>query len=368
MTYAETASLPVAYATAYDCLVRRARLRRGERVLINAATGGVGLAAVQVAQRLGAEIHATAGSPEKRAYLTGLGIAKVMDSRTLDFQRETVEAGGVDVVLNSLAGDRITAGLRTLRPNGRFVEIGKRDVASGTALDLRLLEQGATFSVYYPDVYGTDFAECWAEVSALLRTGALPALPVRAFPETEVTEAFRYMSRARHIGKIVVTRPGADGTAAGRPGGGGLIPLGDGITNAIGVRAVHDAFALARPQVLVSRRGAAAREDDFLVAEQILDRRPSASAQHRPPLPYDCVTPNGATEEALAAIWSDLLGLDRVGREDRFPDLGGDSLAATQIVAAVRKRYGVRVSPADILDGRPLHALAAFIDTHRTTG
>ncbi|MEU9336549.1 amino acid adenylation domain-containing protein [Streptomyces sp. NPDC048290] len=367
MSFAEAAALPVAYTTAYDCLVRRAGLRRGERVLIHAATGGVGLAAVHIARRVGAEILATAGSPDKRAHLTGLGVTTVMDSRTLAFERETTEAGGVDVVLNSLGGERIAAGLRTLRPDGRFIEIGRRDVAAGTALDLRLLERGVTFSVYYPDLLGASLADGWAEVAGLLRTGELPALPVRTFAEGAVGEAFQYMAGARHIGKIVVTRPGADETEPAATGG--LIPLDDGITNATGTRAVREALALGLPQVLVSRRGTATREADFLVAEQVLSHRPSATARHRPELPYAYTAPTGTTEAALAAIWSELLGLDNVGREDRFTDLGGDSLTATQIVAAIRKRYGVRVSPADILDGRPLSALAELVDAeHVPTG
>ena len=113
MSAEAAASLPVAFLTAEYALTHLARLQRGERVLIHAGAGGVGLAAIQVAQRAGAEIFATAGSPEKRDYLARLGVPHVLDSRSLVFAdeiRERTAGRGVDVVLNSLAGDFITSG------------------------------------------------------------------------------------------------------------------------------------------------------------------------------------------------------------------------------------------------------------------
>src|SRR5262249_7464892 len=131
---------PVAFLTAHYALNSLARLQPGERVLIHAAAGGVGLAAVQLAQRAGAEIFATAGSEEKRTHLKSLGIKHVMDSRTLAFADEILEkAGGegVDVVLNSLSGEAIARSLRVLRPFGRFVEIGKSDILRNSRIGLR---------------------------------------------------------------------------------------------------------------------------------------------------------------------------------------------------------------------------------------
>jgi len=106
-------------------------MRAGERVLIHAATGGVGLAAVQIAQQAGAEVLATAGSPWKREFLRALGVKHVMDSRSVAFAdnvREITAGRGVDIVLNSLAGEAIAKGVECLGPGGRFLEIGKRDV------------------------------------------------------------------------------------------------------------------------------------------------------------------------------------------------------------------------------------------------
>ncbi|HET9442174.1 MAG TPA: zinc-binding dehydrogenase, partial [Acidimicrobiales bacterium] len=137
--FEDAATLPVAFLTAIYALDRRARLAAGERVLIHSASGGVGLAAVQVARLAGAEVLATAGTPEKRAYLESLGIEHVMDSRSLDFGSEVLRrtgGEGVDVVLNTLAGEAAACGVGVLRPFGRFVEIGKRDIYEGGRLDL----------------------------------------------------------------------------------------------------------------------------------------------------------------------------------------------------------------------------------------
>ena len=131
LSYEESATIPAAYLTAYIALIDRGRLQAGERILIHAAAGGVGLAAVKIAQSLGAEVFATAGTDEKREFLRSLGIVHVMNSRTLDFAQEVMQrtAGeGVDVVLNSLGGEFINAGLAVLRRYGRFLELGKRDI------------------------------------------------------------------------------------------------------------------------------------------------------------------------------------------------------------------------------------------------
>ena len=127
----EAATFGVAYLTAWHSLCEVGRLAPGERVLIHSATGGVGLAAISIAKMIGARIYATAGSEAKRALLRDLGVEYVGDSRTVDFADEILDAtdgDGVDVVLNSLAGEAIRRGVAILAPGGRFIELGKRDV------------------------------------------------------------------------------------------------------------------------------------------------------------------------------------------------------------------------------------------------
>ncbi|MFE0272878.1 SDR family NAD(P)-dependent oxidoreductase [Streptomyces sp. NPDC058992] len=208
------AALPAAYATAWYALRRVAGLTAGERVLIHSATGGTGLAAVAVARMTGAEILATAGSPEKRAHLRDMGIEHVMDSRSTGFGTETRAATGgegVDVVLNSLSGPGIRAGLEALRPFGRFVELGVRDILADAPVGLGPFRNNITLSTVdliqlqreRPEVFAAVIREVLAEISS----GRLAPLPHRTYPLDRSTEAFRLMAGAGHIGKIVLTVP-----------------------------------------------------------------------------------------------------------------------------------------------------------------
>jgi acyl transferase domain-containing protein/acyl carrier protein len=212
LSYESAASLPIVFLTARYALEHLARLGRGERVLIHAAAGGVGLAAVQVARRLGAIVLGTAGSIEKREYLVRQGVASVFDSRSLQFAADVMqvtEGAGVDVVLNSLAGPAIAASLSTLAPYGRFVEIGKRDIYENTRLGLAPFRSNLAYfaldlermATERPDFVGALLADVVSQVAS----GELEPLPVRVFPVTELGEAFRHMAQARHTGKIVIS-------------------------------------------------------------------------------------------------------------------------------------------------------------------
>ncbi|BBJ38723.1 hypothetical protein SSPO_014410 [Streptomyces antimycoticus] len=208
------AGLPIAFLTAWYALRHVGQVTAGERVLIHSATGGTGLAAIAVARLLGAEVLATAGSEEKRRFLRAMGIAQVMDSRSLDFRDEVKEVTGgegVDVVLNSLAGSAIRAGLECLRPFGRFVELGVRDILSDAPLGLSPLRHNITFSTV--DLRELQlarlrvYAAMLREVLAAIAEGRLKPLRCTTYPLAEVTDAFRRMAGARHIGKLVLTIP-----------------------------------------------------------------------------------------------------------------------------------------------------------------
>ncbi len=207
-TSAEAATVPNAFLTAHHCLMQVAGLRAGERVLIHAAAGGVGLAAVQVAQRTGAEIFATAGSEEKRKFLRSLGIRHVFSSRSTDFVREiqaVTNGAGVEVVLNSLAGEFVDANFHALAERGRFVEIGKRDVLTATEVETR--GRGRRYDA-------VDLMPILKHQPALIRShldqlrrlfeaSAFRPLPFTVFEFDEAPAGFRYMAQARHVGKIV---------------------------------------------------------------------------------------------------------------------------------------------------------------------
>jgi acyl transferase domain-containing protein/NADPH:quinone reductase-like Zn-dependent oxidoreductase/NAD(P)-dependent dehydrogenase (short-subunit alcohol dehydrogenase family)/acyl carrier protein len=212
LSFEDAATIPAGFMTAQYGLAHVGRLTRNERVLIHLATGGVGLAALQVARRIGAEIFATAGSDKKRAHLRSLGITHVFDSRSLAFADEikNVTAGeGVDVVLNSLSGEAIDKGLSLLRPWGRFVEIGKRDILENTRIGLQPFVNSISLTAI--DLFPI-YRENAPLLKALLRevvdlsaSGAFTPLPRTDFDLAQVEGALRFMSLARHIGKIVLT-------------------------------------------------------------------------------------------------------------------------------------------------------------------
>ena len=212
MAAADAAAMPVVFATAWYALYNLARLEAKERVLIHSATGGTGLAAIQLARRVGAEVFATAGSDEKREMLRAMGIEHVMDSRSLSFADEIMEATGgegVDVVLNSLAGLAIEKGLACLRPDGRFLELGKRDIYEDRALTLLCFKK--RLSYHAVDLRGMA-AERPERVQRLLEAiaGAAAAGEIEpplttVHPIGEVGDLLRAMARAQHKGKLVVT-------------------------------------------------------------------------------------------------------------------------------------------------------------------
>ncbi|XXY48825.1 SDR family NAD(P)-dependent oxidoreductase [Sorangium sp. So ce269] len=226
LSFEEAASVPLVFMTALYALEHLGRLEPGERVLIHAAAGGTGLAAVQIAARIGAEIFATAGSPEKRAFVASLGVRHVMDSRTLAFAEEVLSrtgGRGVDVVLNSLAGEAIARGLAALAPYGRFLEIGKRDIHGNTPLGLAPFKKSLAY--FAVDLAGMlierprQFAALFHEVMRRFHDGALRPLPVRVFPARDVAGAFHAMAQAQHTGKIVVAMRDRSAPIALRPRG-----------------------------------------------------------------------------------------------------------------------------------------------------
>ena len=218
MTVTEAATIPMVFQTAHYALNHLAHMKAGERVLIHAGAGGVGLAAIQLAQLAGAEIFATAGSAEKRAWLRSLGVQHVMDSRSLAFADDITAATrgeGIDIVLNSLAGEFIPRSLALLRQGGRFLELGKTDLWDEDRA--RAVNPKASYAaVYLGDVCVTNpaaIATMFGELMAEFAGGSLRPLPHRVWPIDRAIDAFRFMAQARHIGKVVIEQR----TAADQP-------------------------------------------------------------------------------------------------------------------------------------------------------
>lgn len=209
LSFAVAASAPVAYLTADIGLRRLGGMKAGDRVLIHAATGGVGLAALALSRRAGAVVFATAGTPEKRAFLRSLGVAHVFDSRSLDFADQVLaatEGQGVRLVLNSLTGAFVGASLRALSKDGVFLELGKREI--WTPEQVAAARPDVTYHVFDAGSMAkadpTLFQTCMAEVLPALATSEIIPAPLDVTPLTAAQDALRRMAQAKHIGKLVL--------------------------------------------------------------------------------------------------------------------------------------------------------------------
>ncbi|MEU9508674.1 SDR family NAD(P)-dependent oxidoreductase [Micromonospora sp. NPDC048170] len=263
-SFVDAASVPVVFLTAYHGLVNLAGLTRGESVLVHAAAGGVGMAAVQLARHLGAEVYATA-SPAKWDALRAMGLDddRLASSRTLDFEtRFSAGTGGrgVDVVLDSLAREFVDASLRLLPRGGRFIEMGKTDIrdADRVAAD----HPGVAYTAFDLTLEDPDEVQRMLVVLLeLFERGALTPLPTQVWDVRQAPEAFRHVSQARHVGKVVLTMPRAwdpDGTV--------LLTGGTGTLGQLVARRLVETHGVRR-LLLVSRRGERAPGAAEAVAE-----------------------------------------------------------------------------------------------------
>ena len=210
-SFAAAATLPVAFVTASYALGTLARLAPGETVLIHAAAGGVGLAAIQYAKYRGATVIATAGSDVKRDFLRLAGADHVLGSRDPgvgNAVRAITGGRGVDVVLNSLSGEAMEDSLGVLKPFGRFLELGKRDFYLNRRIHLRPLRQNISYFAIDIDrlpIERPDLAEALlGEIAAALGDGAIRPLAHRRFSFAAAGDAFRLMQASGHIGKLVL--------------------------------------------------------------------------------------------------------------------------------------------------------------------
>ncbi|XP_054986055.1 fatty acid synthase [Sorex araneus] len=228
-TLEEAASVPVVYTTAYYSLVVRGRMRPGESVLIHSGSGGVGQAAIAIALSQGCRVFTTVGSAEKRAYLQArfpqLDATCFANSRDTSFEQHVLRhtAGkGVDLVLNSLAEEKLQASVRCLAQHGRFLEIGKFDLSNNSPLGMAVFLKNVTFHGILLDALFDEAGDAWREVAGLLQAGIQDGVvqPLRCtvFPKARVEDAFRFMAQGKHIGKVVVqVREEAEAQKGTRP-------------------------------------------------------------------------------------------------------------------------------------------------------
>jgi len=271
------ATIPVAFLTAYYSLITLAKLKRGEWILIHGAAGGVGLAVVQIARARHARIIATAGSKAKRELLRSLGVDHVLDSRSNRFVDDvrTITGSGVDVLLNSLAGEAMERSLACVGPFGRFVELGKRDYANNTQIGLRPFRNNISYFGVDVDQMMLDRRhvgrKIYSELMQLFESGTLIPLPYSTFHGSDLAQAFHLMQHSGHIGKIVVRPPTlesirqSDASFTVDPCGTHVI------TGAFGGFGLEAAKWLvkkgARHLVLLGRRGAATEQAKAALAD-----------------------------------------------------------------------------------------------------
>jgi len=377
MSFEDGAGVPLAHMTAAWALHFLARIREGERILIHAATGGVGLATVALAQEAGAEIFATAGSPEKREYLKELGIGAVMDSRSTDFVetiRERTNGEGVDIVLNSLAGEFIAAGISVLRPFGRFIEIGKRDLYSGTAMDLYPFHKNLTYSAFdlgavmveRPD----ELQPMFLKLMQRFESGELAPSPTKSFLISEASKGFEHVARTEHIGKVVFRV--AEDRSVG-PDGGWKMSAGDQFDRIFRVGfSVRDGLSVFR-RLLSS--------DDTPPHVLILDHKPveisMASAENtaiaagrrpRPDIATKYAEAQNSDEHRLVDIWERILGIAPVGVNDDFFELGGNSITAIQTLYEIGRSFDAKLPMSLLFANATVAKLAANVDKIKTAG
>ena len=290
-SYAEAAAISAVFTTAWMAFVQLADVKPGQRVLVHAAAGGVGMAAVQLARHLGLEVFATA-SRGKWDTLRAMGFDEdhIADSRSLEFEdkfRAVTGGRGVDVVLDSLAGDFVDASLRLVAPGGVFLEMGKTDIRDpGVVAQEHPGVRYRAFDLFEPG--RPRMHQYMLELAELFDAGILRPLPVTTFDVRRAPAALRYLSQARHVGKVVLTMP--DAWAAGTV----LITGGTGMAGSALARHLVTNHGV-RNLVLASRRG-----PDAAGAADLASELREAGAE------VSVVACDAADRQALAKVISDI--------------------------------------------------------------
>ena len=216
ISFTEAAAIPTTFTTAFHSLHEIARLQRGESVLIHSAAGGTGQSALQIAQYLGAEVYTTVSSDEKKHFLMdryGIPEDHIFYSRNTSFSkgiRRMTQGQGVDIILNSLAGEMLVASWECIAPYGRFIEIGKKDIQTNNNLPMFPFAKNVTFSAVdmagMGDIKPLHIRRMLEEVMRLVAAGKIhPPRPIQEFRVSDIEQAFRHIQSGKHMGKVVIT-------------------------------------------------------------------------------------------------------------------------------------------------------------------
>lgn len=350
ISHAEAASLPNAYVTAAWALRNVGNIQPGQRVLIHAALGGVGLAALRLARAAGAEVIATAGSPQKRARALEEGATHAFDSRSVQFADDVMRVTngkGVDIVVNSLAGDFIAAGMRVVAPGGCFVELGKNGIwTAAEAAERKPLVRYVVVDV------GEEIQRDVAAVRRVLvglvdevADGRLTPLPVETFALNDAVAAFRHMAMARHMGKVVLTPAlsSTPTTLAVRADGTYLVTGGMG---GLGLAVAEWLVARGARALVLLGRGAPSSD-----AQAAIERLRTSGVR------VECATADVADTVAVQQLWAQLLptlptlrGIVHAAGTTADAALAAQDMAHFDQVATAKIRGTVNLHDASVND------------------
>ncbi|KAJ5652341.1 Acyl transferase/acyl hydrolase/lysophospholipase [Penicillium longicatenatum] len=221
LSFEDAATMPCVFATSIYCLFNIGNLQKGQSILIHSACGGVGLASIQLAQMVGAEIFVTVGNEQKVKYLMenyGLPQNRIFNSRSSSFTEDVLREtnGGVDLALNSLSGELLHATWKCIAEFGKMIEIGKRDLIGSGKLDMSPFIENRSYCCVDLDQICVKrpviIKQLLKSVVQLLRERYIhPIRPIKAFKADAILDAFRYMQQGIHLGKIVVPIRDPDG-------------------------------------------------------------------------------------------------------------------------------------------------------------
>jgi NADPH:quinone reductase-like Zn-dependent oxidoreductase len=361
--FQQAAGIPVAFTTAWIALRHAAHLRKGERVLIHSAASGVGMAALQIARHLGAKVWATAGSEEKCRLLRSMGAEATANSRTREFAdqfRRQLGHRPFDVVLNALAGELQQESISLLAPQGRFAELGLRDILANNPLALSIFAQGGSFHAVQAGADHPAYEQAWSEVIGLLEEETLRPLPTRVYPASQIASAFQLMAQGRHIGKIVIAMDAHEEKRS-------FVEKlqAEGLSNLEGARVAMAmaAIAVGTPLAYV----AVSKLPIGLVLEQQEKTQQmlvAGSVLNPPAADAECVesTLKGASADVLLAamqsVLGSFLGVTSLDPDVSFFELGATSLDLIQFARILAQRLEREIPVALLFKAASLRELS----------
>lgn len=375
LSFAEAASLPVAFATAAYALKTLGRIESGQTVLIHSATGGVGLAAIQIAQRASARIFATAGSPHKRRYLKELGVERVMDSRNTDFVEEILHATngrGVDLALSALAGPQLLATLSCIATGGLHLDLGQRDIAQGNSLPLEMFSKGIGFFAIDFGPHHPNYRKVMSELVLAFEESNLMPLPHTIFKLSQAREAFELLLTSGHIGKLIVASDPLLAqknqlSAQNLPKSIDHDKSATALTDKQGWEVLGIALRSREPQVAVvsdaTLRTKLMETVDRSGVTSCEQANQSASPQSQLVATVSPIDWHSTTEQQVALIWQSLLGQEVNSPTANFFELRGDSLLAISVIAKIRQQFGVSLEASALFNAPTVQELAALIES-----